>query len=195
MTIKWFAVIFSLVLSGCQSDGRVEPTPKNNTNMAVKGTLANEKLTADTTAGLKKILGVSAFTPETKILKTVAQQPRGNNGARVWRERWFINAPDTKATFLITFTETGASGADFQIKRMNQPNPTPPESCPKNIGDYKVGQSTSQEIQTCLGTPYHENYNADGRYIYLYEINADATIAFVFDVSGNLIDTRGYKFN
>ncbi|KTC51471.1 hypothetical protein AO262_17685 [Pseudomonas fluorescens ABAC62] len=195
MNMKWIAVIFSLALYGCQSSGDIEPIPKDKPSRAGEGTLANEKLTSDTTAGLKNLVGESAITSQTKIQKVVVQQPIGNPGARVWREMWLISSQGTNAQFLITFHETGASGAAFQIKRMNQRNPTPPANCPKTVGDYKVGESTSQEIQSCLGTPYYENHNPDGRYVYLYKLDTAITIAFVFDASGKLINTRGYKQN
>ncbi|ROM33630.1 hypothetical protein BK648_22850 [Pseudomonas poae] len=195
MNMKWVAVIFSLALCGCQPSSHIEPIPKNKPDSLSEGTLANEKLTSDTTAGLKNIVGESAITSQTKILKAVVQQPIGNPGVRVWREMWLINSQGTNAQFLITFRETGASGADFHIKRMNQRNPAPPANCPKTVGDYKVGKSTSQEIQNCLGSPYYENYNPDGRYVYLYKLDPAITRAFVFDASGKLINTRGYKQN
>lgn len=195
MNIKLAAVIFFFVLSGCQSSGHIEPTPKNKTNFVSEGTLANEKLVSDTTAGLKNILGESAISSETKILKIVVQQPVGNPGASVWREMWHVNSQGTEAQFLITFTETGASGTDFQIKRMNQRNPTPPENCPKKIGGYKVGETTSQLVQTCLGSPFHEDHNPDGRYVYIYEIDTNIFVSFLFEASGQLIRTHGYKKN
>lgn len=194
MNIKFIAVIFFLVLSGCQSPGDIEPAPKNRMNVS-EGTLANEKLTSDTNVGLKKILGGSEITPETNILKTVIQQPVGNPGVSVWREMWIITSPGADAKFVITFKETGAGGTVFQIKRLNQPNPTPSGNCPKTVGDYKVGESTSLKVQSCLGSPYHENYNPDGRYVYLYKLDPTTTLAFVFDKSGTLLNTRGYKQN
>ncbi|MCS4250752.1 MULTISPECIES: hypothetical protein [unclassified Pseudomonas] len=192
MNIKFIAVIFSLVLSGCQSSGDIDPAQKNKINFS-EGTLANEKLTSDTNAGLKKILGGFEITPQTNILKTVIQQPVGSPGVSAWREMWIVDSPGAVEKFVITFNETGAGGTDFQIKRLNQPNPTPSESCPKTFGDYKAGELTSQEVQSCLGSPSHENYNPDGRYVYLYKLKTNTILAFVFDKSGMLLNTRGYK--
>lgn len=70
-----------------------------------------------------------------------------------------------------------------------------PANCPKIVGGYKAGETTSQLVQSCLGSPFHENHNPDGRYVYLYKIDTTTTIAFLFDSSGKLIRTQGYKQN
>ena len=87
-----------------------------------EGSLANEKLIFDTTAGLQKLLGESAITSETKILKFVIQPPVGNPGTRAWREFWIVSSQGTDAQFLITFKEVDLGAADFEIKKVNPQN-------------------------------------------------------------------------
>lgn len=194
MKIKLAAIIFSLVLAGCQSSGQLEPISKIKPNVASEGSLANEKLISDATAGLQKILGESAITPETKILKFVIQQPVGNPGTRAWREMWVVSSKGADTKFLVTFKETGLGSADFEIKSLAVTSNTP-ESCPKTIADYKAGETTSQLVKSCLGLPLHENHNPDGRYVYLYRNDTATIIAFLFDTSGKLIRTQDYKQN
>lgn len=195
MNIKLAAIVFSLALAGCQSSGQLEPISKIKPNVASEGSLANERLISDTTAGLQKILGESAITSETKILKFVIQQPVGNPGTRAWRETWVVpSSQGAGAQFLITFKEAGLGAADFEIKSLASTS-NYPENCPKTLGDYKAGEATSKLVQSCLGWPIHEDHNPDGRYAYVYEMDSATNVIFVFDTSGKLIRTKGYKHN
>lgn len=193
MRLKLAAIVFAFVLSGCETSSQLQPVSSIKPNVASEGTLTNEKLASDTTAGLQNILGAPAFTAETKILKFVIQQPVGSPGARAWREMWVVESQGARSSFLITFKEKGMGSADFEIKKMNQQSSAPPANCPQKIGDYKAGEATSQQIRSCLGSPFHENKKPDGRYVYLYKVQSTITVAFLFDTSGKLINTQAYK--
>lgn len=195
MRLKLAAMFFAFVLSGCETSSQLQPVSSIKPNVASEGSLANAKLASDTTAGLQNILGAPAFSAETKILKFVIQPPVGSPGAQAWREMWVVESQGARTSFLITFKETGLGSADFQIKKMNQQSSALPADCPKKIGDYKAGEATSQQIRSCLGSPLNENHNPDGRFLYLYEVKSNITVGFLFDSSGKLISTQGYKKN
>jgi len=106
------------MVSGCQSSGELKPISQIKPATAEEGSLANEKLIADTTAGLRQIAGDSVISPEAKIIKFVIQQPVGNSGSRAWREMWIVNPEGMSARFIITFKEIGLGAADFEIQAM-----------------------------------------------------------------------------
>jgi hypothetical protein len=47
------------------------------------------------------------------------------------------------------------------------------------------------DVLAGLGAPFHEDYNADGRFVYTYETKVGMD-AYLFDVSGRLIRMRSY---
>ncbi|HCT04657.1 MAG TPA: hypothetical protein DIW86_04750 [Pseudomonas sp.] len=195
MRVTLAAIVFAFILSGCQTSAQLEPASAIKPNVASEGTLANEKLVSDATAGLQNILGKAAFTSETKIVKSVVRQPEGTPGAQAWQEMWIVDSQGTRTPFLMTFSETGLGSANFMIEKMRQPSAAASANCPKKIGDYKAGEATSEQIKGCLGAPVDENHNPDGRYVYLYEVENNITVGFLFDSSGKLMRTSGYKRN
>lgn len=195
MRVTLAAIVFAFVLSGCQTSAQLEPASAIKPNVASEGTLANEKLVSDATAGLQNILGKAAFTSETKIVKSVVRQPFGSPGAQLWEEMWVVDSQGTRTPFLMTFKETGSGSANFMIKKMGPQRAAASANCPKKIGEYKVGEATADQIKSCLGAPVDENHNPDGRYVYLYEVENNITVGFLFDASGKLMRTSGYKRN
>ena len=119
MNFKIVVMLCALFAAGCQSSDQLKPISKIKPSVANEGSLANEKLIADTTAGLNIILGESEVNSEAKILKFVIQQPVGKPSARAWREMWIVNPKAAGKQFIITFKETGLGAADFEIKPIN----------------------------------------------------------------------------
>lgn len=80
-----------------------------------------------------------------------------------------------------------------------EPEPTssaPVEApCPKALGEYVAGESTSALVLRCVGKPHHEDHNPDGRFTYLYNLDQSVTVVFLFDSQSKLIRYRGYKQN
>ena len=107
-----------LALTACQSNGQLKPVSQIKPGVASEGTLANTKLVADTTAALESLPEGLNVEPGARILKFVIQQPVGAQGSRAWREMWIADPEGASNRFLITFTETGLSAADFQIQPM-----------------------------------------------------------------------------
>jgi hypothetical protein len=120
MKLKLILAISVLLISGCKATSELEPVSKVKPGVAKEGSLANQKLISDATAGLKKIVGGSINNPDTEILKFVIQQPVGEIGSRSWREMWIVKSPSNGAQFLITFKEAGTGAADFEIKQMGK---------------------------------------------------------------------------
>jgi hypothetical protein len=118
MNFKLAVILCALFFAGCQSSDQLKPISQIKPSAASEGSLANEKLIADTTAGLSKILGESEVNSETKILKFVIQQPVGKPGARAWREMWIVNPKTAIKYLIITFKEAGLDAADFEIRPM-----------------------------------------------------------------------------
>lgn len=103
----------SLLLLGCATSSNTPSAePQTKFVSAVEGSLGNEKLISDVTAGLIEKANVPA---DAQILKLVIQQPVGAPGERVWREVWVVNPETDPVRFLITFTETG-SGVSFNVR-------------------------------------------------------------------------------
>lgn len=119
MNFKIIAVVAAVLLAGCQSSSELQPVSRIKPSVASEGTLANEKLAADTTDALRKVLGDQAITSETKILKFVIQQPAGKPGSRAWREMWIVDQQKEGHQFLITFRESGLNAADFEIEQLS----------------------------------------------------------------------------
>jgi hypothetical protein len=120
MNFKLILAVSVLLISGCKSTSELEPVSKIKPGVAKEGSLANQKLISDVTAGLEQIVGDAINNPNTEILKFVIQQPVGEIGSRSWREMWIVKLPNSGAQFLMTFKEAGTGAADFEIKRMGK---------------------------------------------------------------------------
>jgi len=109
-------ILVALFITGCQSSGDLKPVSKIKPSVAEEGSLANEKLIADTTVGLRKVAGGSVIDSNSKILKFVIQQPVGKVGERAWRELWIVDPEGKSLQYIITFKEAGLGAADFEIQ-------------------------------------------------------------------------------
>ena len=111
-----------LILAACATSSPQEksglellpPISQIPASTAEQGTLANSVLVRDTVAGLEQVM--SWTLEETDFLKFVIQEPVGPPGRRAWRELWIKRKQNFR--FIITFSEDGLGGADFEIRRM-----------------------------------------------------------------------------
>ncbi|WP_444909423.1 hypothetical protein [Microbulbifer sp. TRSA005] len=108
-------IMTSIVLFGCATSNELPPISQIKPSVAEEGSLANEKLIADATAGLIESANIRA---DAKIIKFVIQQPVGSVGQRAWREMWIVSPESNPMQFIITFRETGLNAADFEIQEM-----------------------------------------------------------------------------
>ena len=177
------------LISGCKSTEKFTPVSQIKTGVAKEGTLANSKLVSDAKAGLEKMVGSAIKASE--LLKFVIQQPVGDIGSRSWREMWIVKTSENTSQYLMTFTESGLDAADFEIRPME--NDSESKTCPSNIAKFPVGETTSDHVVSCMGEPQHENYNPDGRFIYMYEVKGNITLNYLFGKDKKLIKIVGYK--
>jgi hypothetical protein len=69
-------------------------------------------------------------------------------------------------------------------------------NCPTSPADFMDSDATAALVTRCLGKPFHENHNQDGRYVYMYSFKGGTVYAaFLFDPSGVLIRVRYYAVN
>lgn len=108
-------IMTSVMLFGCATTNELPPISQIKPSVAQEGSLANEKLITDTTAGLIESANIQA---DAKILKFVIQQPVGNVGQRAWRELWIVSPESNPVQFIITFREVGLSAANFEVQKM-----------------------------------------------------------------------------
>ncbi|TKB45370.1 hypothetical protein [Thalassotalea mangrovi] len=184
MNYKLILTIAVLLCTGFKSHDVLKPVSQIKPGAAAEGSLANQKLIADTTSGLEDLIGESIS--DSEVLKFVIQQPVGEIGSRSWREMWIVKSPEKKQEFLITFREAGLGGADFEIKQTSF-------NCPKNITKFEVGVATSMQIKGCMGKPNHEDFNPDGRYVFLYETEEGIIVTYLFDSNDKLVKVTGYQ--
>ena len=111
MQLKTTLLISALFLFGCATSNELKPISQIKPSVAQEGSLANQKLINDATAGLVQNTNISK---DAKILKFVIQQPVGKVGERAWREMWIVE--DKK--FIMTFREVGLNAADFEVQQM-----------------------------------------------------------------------------
>lgn len=118
--MKHLLAIISILglLAGCQSTKQLQPVSQIKPDTVQEGSLANDKLIADTTNAIRKVAGAPSISHDTQILKFVIQRPVGDVGARSWREIWIVSPHNNPAKYLITFKEAGLSGAKFDIQPM-----------------------------------------------------------------------------
>lgn len=107
-------IVSSIMLMGCATSNQLPALSQMPASAVSEGSLANEKLIADTTAALIK---AGYAQPSSQIVKFVMQQPKGIVGQRAWREMWVVNPKGDSERFVITFTENGQSAADFEIQK------------------------------------------------------------------------------
>lgn len=100
---------------GCATSEQLAPLSEIQPSVASEGSLANEQLILDATAGLSEYVDIPAGS---KVLKFVIQQPVGKVGKRAWREVWVANPDTNPIQFIITFQEAGLGAADFVISKM-----------------------------------------------------------------------------
>lgn len=67
------------------------------------------------------------------------------------------------------------------------------EPCPARLVDYKEGVSTADDVRRCLGTPYHESHEKDGRFVLQYRLEGGVIVAFAFAEDGKLLRAQGYR--
>ena len=108
------SMMTSMMMFGCAASNQLPPLSQMPPSVASESSLANEQLTADTTAVLIK---EGYAQPNTQIVKFVMQQPKGSAGQRAWREMWVVNPKGDSERFVITFTEDGQNAADFEIQK------------------------------------------------------------------------------
>jgi hypothetical protein len=186
-----YLIMLSIValLTGCQSTQELEPVSQIKPSVAKEGSLANEKLTLDATASIQEITGTSVQNSE--VIKFVIQQPVGDEGSRAWREMWLVKSSENKTQFLLTFKEAGIGAADFEITQMEDDRST--KKCPSNIAKFPIGETTSDDVVSCMGKPRHEDYNPDGRFVYLYESSKNITLTYLFGKNKKLVKITGYE--
>ena len=115
--MKFIAIMImtGMMLFGSANSNALPPISQIKPSVAEEGSLANEKLIADATAGLIASANIQA---DAKILKFVIQQPMGVAGQRSWREMWIVSPETNSMRFIITFKEVGLSAADFEIQKI-----------------------------------------------------------------------------
>ena len=182
------SVVLAL-LSGCKSTEKLTPASQIKPGVAKEGTLANAKLTLDAKAGLENVLG--SKIKDSELLKFVIQQPVGEAGSRSWREMWIVKTSEDTTQYMMTFTESGLDAADFEIKPMEGDRNR--KTCPSNIAKFPVGETTSDHVVSCMGKPQHEDYNPDGRFVYLYETKGNTILTYLFSKDKKLIKIVGYE--
>ncbi|MBJ2136135.1 hypothetical protein JEU11_06700 [Paraglaciecola chathamensis] len=177
------------LISGCKSTEELTPVSQIKPGVAKEGTLANAKLTSDAKAGLEQIVGSAIHNSE--LLKFVIQQPVGEVGSRTWREMWIVKTSENTSQYLMTFTESGLGAADFEIKPMESDRSS--KTCPSNIAKFPIGETTSDHVISCMGKPQHEDYNPDGRFVFLYEAKDNVILTYLFGEDKKLIKIVGYE--
>ena len=115
MKLITIIILSGMMLFGCANSNELPPISQIKPSVAKEGSLANQKLIADTTAGLIQLANIKA---EDKIIKFVIQQPVGAAGQRAWREMWIVNPESNSMRFIITFREAGLDAANFEIQKM-----------------------------------------------------------------------------
>ena len=143
------------LLTGCQSTQELKPISQIKPSVASEGSLANEKLISDATAGLEQLIGTPIKSSE--VLKFVIQQPVGDVGSRSWQEMWIVKTSDGNNQFLLTFKEVGLGAADFKITQMK--NERSSNKCPENVAKFPIGEASSDDVVACMGKPNHEDHN------------------------------------
>lgn len=177
------------LLTGCQSTQELKPISQIKPSVASEGSLANEKLISDAAAGLEQRIGTPIESSE--VLKFVIQQPVGDVGSRSWREMWIVKTPEGNNQFLLTFKEAGLGAADFEITQME--NERSSNKCPENVAQFPIGETSSEDVVSCMGKPNHEDYNPDGRFVYFYDSNKNAVLAYLFGKDKKLRQVMGYE--
>ncbi|GAA5194724.1 hypothetical protein [Ferrimonas gelatinilytica] len=189
--MKYLTVLslFLVLLTGCKSTQTLKPVSQIKPSVAKEGSLANEKLILDATAGLQALMGTPIKSSE--VLKFVIQQPIGDNGSRAWREMWIVKQPENTTQFLLTFKEVGLGSAEFEITPMDGGKDR--YKCPDNIAQFPIGDTTSDDVVSCMGKPRHEDYNSDGRFVYLYETQNKIILTYLFGKDKKLVKITGYE--
>ena len=109
----------TLFLAACSRDPA--PTPSRpGTSVLPEGTiqggsLANEKLTQDTLAGVAAKVATRGCEKAENLNPYVVAMPEGPNGAKHWKEKWMVNGCNRKFEVNISFQQT-PSGVTYTIK-------------------------------------------------------------------------------
>ena len=80
-----------------------------------RGTLANEKLIADTKLGVASKVATMGCDKLGDVATYVTQLPTGNPGHRSWKELWIVSGCNQKYPVNIEFTTSG-NDADWTIR-------------------------------------------------------------------------------
>lgn len=177
------------LLSGCQSTEEPQSASQIKPGVEKEGTLANTKLISDAKAALELVVGSAINNSE--LLKFVIQQPVGEAGSRSWREMWVVKTSENTAQYLMTFTESGLGAAYFEIKPMESDKSS--QTCPSNLAKFPIGETTSDHVISCMGKPKHEDYNPDGRFVFLYEAKNNVILTYLFGEDKLLIKVVVYE--
>lgn len=74
------------------------------------------------------------------------------------------------------------------------PIATTPDEIRAALRTFKEGETTPDEVKSKLGTPVHEDYNPDGRFVYSYRVDKGVLANFLFGKDKKLIRIAGYSF-
>ncbi|WP_020580864.1 hypothetical protein [Endozoicomonas elysicola] len=177
------------LLTGCKTTQELKPVSEIKAGFSREGSLANQQLISDATAGLQEITGAPVKSAD--VLKFVIQQPVGDIGSRTWREMWIMKTSDSTTQFLLTFKEAGLDAADFEIATTD--NALSDTQCPDNVAKFPVGETTSEDVVSCMGKPQHEDYNPDGRFVYIYDTPQEIILSYLFGENKKLIKIAAYE--
>ncbi|WP_319781464.1 hypothetical protein [Oceanisphaera sp. IT1-181] len=103
-----FAANTDVSISLASSDGEAVPI--------AKGSMANQQLISDASIGVAaKVATLGCSRPEA-FDPWIMQNPVGQPGMRVWREKWIVSGCGTLYPVHIQFSEAGSGGANWVIE-------------------------------------------------------------------------------
>jgi len=103
-----------LVVSGCATVA--PPAGAQAEGVRHEGSLANAKLIRDAMVGVVAKAATLGCARVDDYEAYVVQMPRGEPGARVWRERWVLVCSGRPYPIGIRFSEDGLDAADWAIE-------------------------------------------------------------------------------
>jgi hypothetical protein len=120
MKTTLFAIVTGIIIAlcSCASTGGGPADQKLPPGAIREGSLANQKLIQDTTAGVfQKLMSKGHdMMGEHKIMPYVMSTPSGSKGARHWTEQWYVQVKKDWIPVMIEFKESGSGNADWSIR-------------------------------------------------------------------------------